>query len=121
KRTVLNTTIGVVATDAPLSKAACRRVAVAGHDGLGRAIRPAHSPLDGDTIFALATGTAHLPDSPGVADAFASELPVLTAVGAAAAEVVERAVVDAVLAATGVAGIPSYRDVFPSAFRSSMS
>ncbi len=121
KRTVLNTTIGVVATDAPLSKAACRRVAVAGHDGLGRAIRPAHSPLDGDTIFALATGTANLPDNPGVADAFASELPVLNAVGAAAAEVVERAIVDAVLAATGVAGIPSYRDVFPSVFRSSMS
>ncbi|NKX06489.1 hypothetical protein GS944_02755 [Rhodococcus hoagii] len=52
KGTVLNTTIGVVATDAKLSKASCRRVAVAGHDGMARAIRPAHSPLDGDTIFA---------------------------------------------------------------------
>ncbi len=118
KRTVLNTTIGVVATDAPLSKAACRRIAVAGHDGLGRAVRPAHSPLDGDTIFALATGTAQLPDGPDVPDSFDPGLPVLAAVGVAAAEVVERAIVDAVLAATGVAGIPSYRDVFPSAFRS---
>lgn len=118
KRTVLNTTIGVVATDAPLSKAACRRIAVAGHDGLGRAVRPAHSPLDGDTIFALATGTAHLPDSPAVPDVFEPGLPVLSAVTVAAAEAVERAIVDAVLAATSVAGIPSYRDAFPSVFAS---
>ncbi len=52
----LNTTIAVVATDALLSQAACRRVAVAAQDGLARTIRPAHTPLDGDTVFALATG-----------------------------------------------------------------
>ena len=116
KNTVLNTTIGVVATDAPLTKAGCRRVAVAGHDGMARAIRPAHSPLDGDTIFALATGTAALPEVPEVPDAFAPDLPVLAAVCAAAAVATERAIVDAVLSATSVAGIPSYRDMFPSAF-----
>ncbi|MFZ2527795.1 MAG: P1 family peptidase [Rhodococcus sp. (in: high G+C Gram-positive bacteria)] len=116
KGTVLNTTIGVVATDAPLSKAACRRVAVAGHDGLARAIHPAHSPLDGDTLFALSTGTADLPDSGPVPDAFPAELPVLAAVCEAAAEAVHRAIVDAVLCATGFAGIPSYRDVYGTAF-----
>ncbi|MFZ2176509.1 MAG: P1 family peptidase [Rhodococcus sp. (in: high G+C Gram-positive bacteria)] len=118
KSTVLNTTIGVVATDAVLGKAACRRVAVAGHDGLARAIRPAHSPLDGDTIFALSTGT-HAPhvcaDLPA---AFPPDLKVLDAVCTAAAEVVEKAVVDAILSATPVAGIPTYRELFPTAFRS---
>jgi len=48
----LNTTIAVVATDAVLSAPACRRVAIAAHDGLARSIRPAHTPLDGDTVFA---------------------------------------------------------------------
>ncbi|QCQ90611.1 P1 family peptidase [Rhodococcus sp. SGAir0479] len=119
KATVLNTTIGVVATDARLSKASCRRVAVAGHDGMARAIRPAHSPLDGDTIFALATGTHEVPPPAGVPAAFPNELPILDAVCTAAAQCVQRAIVDAVLAATTVAGVPSYRDVFPSAFGTS--
>lgn len=117
KGTVLNTTIGVVATDAPLTKAGCRRVAVAGHDGLARAIRPAHSPLDGDTLFALATGTHPPPEPAGsLPDAFPPDLPVLDAVCTAAADVVAAAVLDAILSATTVAGIPSYRDLFPSAF-----
>ncbi|SDE12738.1 P1 family peptidase [Rhodococcus tukisamuensis] len=120
KGTVLNTTIGVVATDAPLGKAGCRRVAVAGHDGMARAIRPAHSPLDGDTLFALATGT-HPGPTPDAAlpvpAAFAADLPVLAAVCEAAADVTARAIVDAILTATPVAGIPTYRELFPSAFR----
>ena len=56
----LNTTIAVVATDAALSKAACKRVAVAAQDGLARTIRPAHTPLDGDTVFALSTGAVEV-------------------------------------------------------------
>lgn len=56
----LNTTIAVVATDAAVSAAACRRIATAAHDGLARAIRPAHTPLDGDTVFALATGAIEM-------------------------------------------------------------
>jgi L-aminopeptidase/D-esterase-like protein len=118
KGTVLNTTIGVVATDAALGKAACRRIAVAGHDGLARAIRPAHSPLDGDTIFAVSTGYHRTGPLAGVPDAFPPDLPILDAVCSAAADVVERAVVDAVLSATAVAGIPTYRELFPSALRS---
>lgn len=53
-----NTTIGVIATDAPLGKARAQRLAGAGHDGLARAIRPVHTLSDGDTLFALATGQA---------------------------------------------------------------
>lgn len=58
KSVSLNTTIGVVATNAALSKAQCRRVAIAAHDGLARAIRPAHTPMDGDTLYVLATERA---------------------------------------------------------------
>ncbi|MEV0948548.1 P1 family peptidase [Rhodococcus sp. NPDC049939] len=116
KSAVLNTTIGVVATDAPLSKASCRRVAVAGHDGLARAIRPAHTPLDGDTIFALSTATRGIETVAGIPDGLPADLPILASVCTAAATVVERAIVDAVITATQVAGIPSYRDLFPSVF-----
>jgi L-aminopeptidase/D-esterase-like protein len=52
-----NTTIGVVATNATLTKAQAKRLAMSAHDGLARSIRPAHTTLDGDTLFALATGT----------------------------------------------------------------
>ncbi|WP_280500153.1 P1 family peptidase [Nocardia farcinica] len=113
KGTVLNTTIGVVATDAALDPAGCRRMATTAHDGLARAIRPAHSPLDGDTLFGVATGAVQPPGFP-LPSAFPAELLVLDAVCTAAAVCVERAVVDAVLTATTVAGVPAYRDLFPS-------
>jgi L-aminopeptidase/D-esterase-like protein len=51
-----NTTIAVIATDAVMTKAAARRLAIAAHDGFARAIWPAHTPIDGDLVFALATG-----------------------------------------------------------------
>jgi len=53
-----NTTIGVIATDAPLDKGAAKRLAIAAHDGFARALWPVHTPMDGDLVFALATGTA---------------------------------------------------------------
>jgi L-aminopeptidase/D-esterase-like protein len=53
-----NTTIGVIATDATLTKAQASRLATAGHDGFARSINPAHTMLDGDTLFALGTGRA---------------------------------------------------------------
>ncbi|AVM00208.1 hypothetical protein C6V83_07915 [Gordonia iterans] len=117
KGTPLNTTIGVVATDAALSVAATRRLAMSGHDGLARAIRPAHSPLDGDTLFAVATGAR-------TADAKATPMPLgmdpaaplTAALCEAAATAVQRAVVSAVVAATTVGAIPAYRDVLGSAF-----
>lgn len=116
KQTVLNTTIGVVATDAVLDPASTRRVAMAGHDGIARSIVPAHSPLDGDTVFAVSTGTVH-PEQPDVPAGMNPGVALLTEVCRAAADVVQRAIVGAVLAATPVAGLPTYREVLPSAFR----
>jgi L-aminopeptidase/D-esterase-like protein len=111
----LNTTIAVVATDAALSKAGCHRVAVAAQDGLAHAIRPAHTPLDGDTVFALATGSVTVQPDPDTPAAMSPETKLTAAVGAAAADCLARAVLAGVLAAESVAGIPSYREVFSGA------
>jgi L-aminopeptidase/D-esterase-like protein len=113
----LNTTIAVIATDAAMSAAGCRRVAIAAHDGLARTIRPCHTPLDGDTVFALATGAVEVPPDPETPASMTPEVPLITAVGAAAADVLARAVLVGVLAAESVAGIPTYRDMLPGAFR----
>jgi L-aminopeptidase/D-esterase-like protein len=112
----LNTTIAVVATDAALSPAGCRRVAVAAHDGLARTIRPCHTPLDGDTVFALATGAIEVAPDPTTPASMSPETALITAVGAAAADCLARAVLVGVLAAESVAGIPTYRDLLPGAF-----
>ncbi|MCR2609537.1 P1 family peptidase, partial [Salmonella enterica] len=58
-----NTTIGTIATDAILTKAQAKRLAIAAHDGYSRAIWPAHTPFDGDLIFALATGASGIEPS----------------------------------------------------------
>jgi len=92
-----NSTIGVVATDAALTKDEAYRLAVMAQTGLTQAIRPAHTPVDGDTIFALATGT-----NTAVTD--------VLQLGALAARAVERAIVRAVAEATGLAGVPSARE-----------
>ncbi len=93
-----STTIGVVATNARLTKTQATKVAQMAHDGLARAISPVHTPLDGDTIFALATGARA-----GPAD--------LLTIGALAADAVAEAVVRAVRAATGIPGYPAARDL----------
>jgi L-aminopeptidase/D-esterase-like protein len=111
-----NSTIGVVATDAALSPSSCRRVAIAAHDGLARAIRPSHTPMDGDAVFALATGAVRVPPSGGLPASMSDEAELTAAVGTAAAETLALAIVVAVLTASAVAGIPTYRDVLPGAF-----
>lgn len=93
-----NTTIGVIATTAPLDPAAVNRLASIGHDGLALAIRPAHTAYDGDTLFALSLPA---PDSTKQAP------PDVVALGQAAAEVVADAIVRAVRAATSLHGVPS--------------
>ncbi len=93
-----NTTIGVVATNAALDKAQAAKVAQMAHDGLARTINPVHSPMDGDTIFAVATGAVTTPVSHG-------------AIGALAADVMAQAVLRAVMNAHGIAGLPSYADL----------
>ena len=115
RRAPLATTIGVVATDVPLTKAACAKVAGVAHDGLARSIRPVHSMFDGDTLFALSTAP---PDAPAPDPAtHALQLHELLD---AAATTVARAVVRALLAATSVTTpwgtMRSYREAFPSAF-----
>lgn len=112
----LNTTVAVVATDAALSPAACNRFAVAAQDGLAHAIRPAHTPLDGDTVFALATGRVEVEPDPDTPAAMSPETKLVAALGAAGADCLARAVLVAVLAAESVAGVPTYRDVLPGAF-----
>lgn len=112
----LNTVIGVVATDAALSPAACRRVAVAAQAGLARAVRPAHTPYDGDTIFAVATGAVEVPPAADSPASFSPEMRLAAEVGAAAADCVARAVLVGVFAADPVARIPTYRGLLPGAF-----
>lgn len=116
ERQALNTTIAVVATDAALSPSSCRRLAVAAHAGLARSIRPSHTPLDGDTVFALATGAVEVPPSTSVPAAMSPETELVLEIGAAAADCLARAVMVGVIAAGAVAGIPTYRDVLPGAF-----
>jgi L-aminopeptidase/D-esterase-like protein len=89
-----NSTIGVVATDAALSKDDAHRLAVVAQTGYARAIRPAHTTVDGDTIFSLATGL-----NESTAD--------ILQLGSLAARAVERAVIRGVQQATGLAGVPS--------------
>ncbi len=100
-----STTIGLVATDAVLSKAQAHRLAIMAHDGLARAVLPAHAPLDGDTIFAATTGHRPLGEA----------IPELTALGFAATLVMARAIARAVHAATALPvpdAQPSWRDRF---------
>jgi len=111
-----NSTIAVVATDAALGPSACRRVAIMAADGLARAIRPSHSPLDGDAVFVVATGAVETPPSGKLPAAMSEQAEVTGAVGAAAADCLALAVVLGVTSATAVDGIPTYRDVLPGAF-----
>ena len=112
----LNTTIAVIATDAALSKAACKRVAVAAQDGLARTIRPAHTPLDGDTVFVLSTGAIEIAPASDTPAAMSPETKLTTIIGGAAADCLASAVMVGALAAETVAGIPTYRSMLPGAF-----
>src|SRR5438876_433607 len=93
-----NTTIGVVATNARFDKTQMTKIAEMAHDGMARTINPTHTPFDGDTLFALATGTSAENANHG-------------AIGALAAEMVSEAILRAVRKAKSVAGIPSYSDI----------
>ena len=94
----VNTTIGLVATDAKLSKEDTNYLAGVSHDGLALTIRPCHTVRDGDTMFAVATGRNE------------SKLD-LTSMGAAAVEVTAQAVIRAIQQATGLGGIPSLHEL----------
>jgi len=102
------TTIGVVMTDATLTKAQASKVAAVAHDGMARAIRPVHSMFDGDTIFCLAS--SHRP----VAEDQIRSLFAFNALLAAAADVFADACLDGILAATGRGAWQSYTELAPS-------
>lgn len=94
-----NTTLGVVATNASLTKAQATKVAQMAQDGLARVIYPAHTMYDGDAVFALATGSRGAED--------------VTTIGTLAADMIAEAIVRAVRAATGIPGYPAARDLQP--------
>ena len=96
-----NTTIAVVATDARLSKAEAQRLAIMAQTGLARAIRPAHTPLDGDMVFALSTSKTPLDGDPRS----------LARLGGFAADVLARAIARGVYEATALPGLPAWRDL----------
>ncbi|GAC1566975.1 MAG: hypothetical protein NVS3B14_11550 [Ktedonobacteraceae bacterium] len=97
-----NTTIAVVATNAALTSEQANKMAQMAHDGMAQAVRPAHTMFDGDTIFALALGptSQQLHDSPLAAAQ-------ISAIGAAAATSLARAIVKAVRSATTLHGVPA--------------
>jgi L-aminopeptidase/D-esterase-like protein len=100
-----NTTIAIVATDAVLTKGQAKRMAIMAHDGLARAIRPSHAPMDGDVVFAAATGRAEV--SP--------DMRQLTDLGAAAASCLARACARAIYEARTLpfpGALPAWRDRF---------
>ena len=101
-----NTTIGIVATDARLTQAQCTRLATAAHDGFARALMPSHTLMDGDLVFAAATGAGPAPDLAGQ-----------VLLGHAAACVMARAIARAVHAATPLAGdlLPCWQARFGAA------
>lgn len=99
-----NTTIGVIATNAMLTRPQAQRLAMMAQDGIARAVRPAHTPFDGDTVFALATGAA----------GGEAILPLaLAQIGAAGAVCMERAIGRAVYAAESLGDIPAFRSLPP--------
>ena len=96
-----NTSIGVVATNAALAKADAQRVAIMAHDGLARAIRPVHTPFDGDAIFVLATGPRPAADPSSIAR-----------IGSLAADCVARAVARGIYHAETLPPWRAWRDVY---------
>lgn len=100
------TTLAIIATDAAMDQLKLKRVAIMAHAGMARAIYPAHTPLDGDIVFALSTAKVPGPDDPHT----------LTRIGAAAADVLARAIARAVYEADSFSGepkgLPTYREKF---------
>jgi L-aminopeptidase/D-esterase-like protein len=93
-----NTTLGIVATNVAFDKAKMTKIAQMAQDGLARAINPVHTPSDGDTIFAISTGSLKLNVNHGH-------------IGAIAAEVISQAVIRAVMLAKSIPGLPGYEEI----------
>jgi L-aminopeptidase/D-esterase-like protein len=104
-----NTTIGVIATDAVLTRPQAQKVSQMAHDGMARAIRPVHTMFDGDTIFCLAVGKRNLPDRNSFFAVPKAES--LTEVGMTAADCMARAIIRAVLEAVSLGSMIAFKDL----------
>lgn len=104
-----NTTIAVVATDATLNKTQATKVAQMAHDGMGRAIRPAHTMFDGDAIFCMATGKKRLPQTTGFFSA--AQAQAVSDIGHAIANCLSRAIIRAIFTAKSMAGMTAFCDL----------
>jgi L-aminopeptidase/D-esterase-like protein len=102
-----NTTLAVVATNVTLDKAQAKRVAIMAHDGMARAIRPIHTPFDGDVVFALSTTRLPLPEP---------AIGALARIGALAADCLARAIGRSVFEAEALGPFSSYRESHREAF-----
>ena len=91
-----NTTIGIVATNAKLNKAECKKISQMAHNGYAKAIFPIHTPHDGDTIFTMATGEVETD---------------ITLLGSLATEVVEKSIINAIKNADSIGEIRSHKDI----------
>ncbi len=121
KLSSLNTTIGCLITNVALPVSQLQRLAMSGHDGLARAVYPAHTPLDGDTLFALSVpdpaayvandDAASAAQDPAVQDPAVQDPAALAMLSVAAADAVQHAVVDAVVSAESAFGLAAYKDL----------
>ena len=110
---IANTTIGIVATDAKMTKVQACKIAQMAHDGLARAVRPSHTMFDGDTIFCLATGRRELPEIQGILPGNCAQA--INDLGHAAAQCMSRAIIHGILAAETQGDFPSFRDLLDRA------
>ena len=101
-----NTTLACIATDVGLTRVEAQRIAIMAHDGLARALRPAHAPFDGDVVFVLSTAQQE-------ASADMPRPVLVTRLGALAADVLSRAIARAIYDATALPGsdVPAWRDI----------
>ncbi len=98
-----NTTIAIVATDAPLNKSGLTQIANMAQTGMARSLRPVHAPLDGDTVFALSTTTEETPET--------MDPVLLTTLGSLAADCLSRSIMRGVYEATSLGATPDYRQL----------
>lgn len=104
-----NTTLAVVATDAILTKPQAKKIAMMAHDGMARAIRPAHTMFDGDIVYCLATGKQPLPGKSGFFTTPVAQT--INEMGHAAADCLARAIIRGILDAKSAFGLTAYRDL----------
>jgi L-aminopeptidase/D-esterase-like protein len=104
-----NTTLAVVATDARLTKPQAQKIAMMAHDGMARAIRPAHTMFDGDIVFCLATGAQPLPEQPGFFAAPTAQA--INDIGHGAADCLARAIIRGIVDAVSACGLTAYRNL----------